>query len=421
MRTRSSILAPLLSCLLALPANVLAAPAEGEEGAQGESAEAPAEPEIDEAKLEEAKVLYGKAEKLAKKKKWKEAEALYEQAYYLVPGKHGFAHKVGVAAHKAKDCEKAVEYMVHFLQYALDEKFEDRRAEAREILKASLERGCTTEEELNNLHLDPEELEEKARELYQQAEEFAAAEQWADAAMTYEQAYYLVPYKVGFAEKVGMAAYRLGDCDMAHEYLVHFVEYADPGKYSDKMAESTNIILELERSGCVSDQEMEEHHFENPFDIDPDSRRGGDDGRKKRGSSNKAMLYGGVGAAVLGLAGLGVGVAGFALAGGPQSTLDTLASTDTPSGLPAGDYSCRDVAEDQCPPVLEVQIRNRRLMGGVGVGIGTGLLVAGGALIALSFVLGGDEQAEEGSLARVEAIGPMLLPGGGGAAASIRF
>jgi len=418
MRTRDLIIAPLLCCLLALPGPALAAPADEGDGEQAEGGEGGEEEEVDPAKLEEAKKLYIEAEKLAAEEKWKEAEDKYEQAYYLVPGKHGFAHKVGMAAHMAEDCPTAVEYMVHFLQYATEEKYEPKRVEARDVLKASIERGCTTEAEVSYLHLTAQEREDKARELYVKAEELAAAENWAEATETYEQAYLLVPSKVGFSHKVGMAAHKLGDCDKAHEYLIHYVEYADPATDSDKMSEASATVQELERSGCVSSQEMQEHSFENPFEIDPGAGPG-DDSRSDKGKANKGMLAGGSVLLIVGLGGVGAGVAGFVLSGSAQSKLDALASTDTPTGLPDADYSCRDVPSDACPPTLENQISNFQLLGIVGVSVGAAALIGGIALLAAGAK--GGKGKSKGKQARLDSFGPMMLPGGGGAAATLSF
>ena len=418
MTTSRAIIAPIVCLSLALSGPALAGgpltqlsvqtpPAEGD-------AEAQPEPEVDPEAEEQAKSLYTQAEKLAKKKKWAEAAKLYEEAYYLVPGKHGFAHKVGVAAFRAKDCDKALSYMLHFLSYAVDEQYEDKRAEAREILTKMLEQGCVTEAQVGNAHLSEEQKEEKSRELYEQAEALAAAAKWSEAVPLYEQAYTLVPSKVGFAHKVGLAAYEAKDCDKAHQYLVFFVEYADPNKYADRRAEATKLVRELEDSGCVSSEEMAEHQLENPFEIDPDDNRKVDKGDKQP----KPLLIGGSALLVLGLGGLVVGIAGLALAGRSQSKLDALASPDTVSGYPEGDYACRDVASDACPPTLESQIRGRKAMGGVGLALGSGLLIGGAVLIVLHARKG---KQPGGKQARLDGLGPVIVPGGFGAAASLRF
>src|SRR5690606_33042936 len=105
--------------------------------------------------------------------------------------------------------------------------------------------------------------------------------------------------------------------------------------------------------------------------------------------------------------GLVVGIAGLALASSSQSKLDALASPDTVSGYPEGDYACRDVASDACPPTLESQIRGRKAMGGVGLAVGSGLLIGGAALIVLHVT----KNKQGSKQARLDGLGPVIGPG----------
>lgn len=110
-----------------------------------EPAQAAADPEptlSEEEKLDKAKGLYVEAEGKAKEEDWAAALPLYEQAYYLVPTKHGFALKVGVAAEKSGDCAKAIEYYEHFLKYAEADKYEDDIAKTKKSLAALQKKGC---------------------------------------------------------------------------------------------------------------------------------------------------------------------------------------------------------------------------------------------------------------------------------------
>lgn len=68
-------------------------------------------------RMEKARVLYEEGEALWAAQQWREAEIKYEEAYHLVPGKHGFAFKVAMAAVKAGDCEKALVFLEHFILY----------------------------------------------------------------------------------------------------------------------------------------------------------------------------------------------------------------------------------------------------------------------------------------------------------------
>ena len=96
----------------------------------------------EEEKMDKAKALYLEAEGKAKDGDWAGALALYEEAYYLVPSKHGFALKVGVAAEKSGDCAKAIEYYEHFLKYAEADKYEDDIATTKKSLAALQKKGC---------------------------------------------------------------------------------------------------------------------------------------------------------------------------------------------------------------------------------------------------------------------------------------
>jgi hypothetical protein len=85
----------------------------------------------EEQRMEKAKVLYGEAEKLYEGQQWKEAEVKYEEAYHLVPGKHGFAFKVALSAVKAGDCAKARSYLEHYILWADVETHADQIIEAK--------------------------------------------------------------------------------------------------------------------------------------------------------------------------------------------------------------------------------------------------------------------------------------------------
>jgi tetratricopeptide (TPR) repeat protein len=115
-------------------------PDESQEPAAGTPDPAPGLSE-DERK-DKAKDLYIAAEGKAGEGDWAAALNLYEQAYQLVPGKHGFALKVGVAAEKAGDCAKAITYYEHFLKYAEADKYEDDIASTKKSLGALKKSGC---------------------------------------------------------------------------------------------------------------------------------------------------------------------------------------------------------------------------------------------------------------------------------------
>lgn len=98
----------------------------------------------------------------------------------------------------------------------------------------------------------------KARDLYSEAEELAKAGEWQKAADAYEQAYYLVPGKHGFAYKVGTAAWEAGDCERAEQYLSHYRTYGAQDKHPDYMAEADRILNEIEFKGCAQQPQPDE-------------------------------------------------------------------------------------------------------------------------------------------------------------------
>ena len=77
-----------------------------------------------------AKTYYVEAESAFKAGDYLTAVTKYEEAYFLVPGKHGFAYKVGTAAWKLGDCVKADEYFRHYVTYETRESKADKIEEA---------------------------------------------------------------------------------------------------------------------------------------------------------------------------------------------------------------------------------------------------------------------------------------------------
>ena len=276
--------------------------------------------------------------------------------------------------------------------------------------------------------MSDEEKIAQAKDLYVAAEKLAAEENWVAAVPLYEQAYYLVPSKHGFAHKVGIAAYKTDDCDKAYQYLTHFVTYAEGDKYADKRAEATTILGEIEARECRTQQaepepepETEPVSEENPFENpnEPDEPKPGD---KKKGGNG--LLIGGVALLVVGVGGVGLGGAGFGISSSRINELESLASTNgSPTGYPVGDYACRD-SGDPCPPTLEGQAQTWNTIGYVGMGVGGALVIVGATLIGLHAAKkkkAGGKAASRANGPQLTGLGPVLVPGGTGAAAEIRF
>lgn len=95
-------------------------------------------------------------------------------------------------------------------------------------------------------HLSDEQRTERARGLFMAAEAHSKKGEWQDAMSKYEEAYYLVPAKHGFAFRVGNAAYQAGDCAKAMQYFTHFAAHGDEEKHADQLAAAEAFVA----SGC---------------------------------------------------------------------------------------------------------------------------------------------------------------------------
>lgn len=280
--------------------------------------------------------------------------------------------------------------------------------------------------------LTEEEKNEKAKELYIQAEGLAAEGKWAESVPLYEEAYYLVPGKHGFAHKVGVAAWKVKNCDKAYEYLTHFVTYAEPEKNAEKLEEAKSILGEIEAAQCRTPEEPEPEpepttqvepvEEENPFETteEPtDTPTDTGDNKKKGG---KGLLAGGAVLLTLGVGGIAVGAVGAGMASKAGNTLDDLSSTSTNTGYPVGDYACRD-ASLECPTTVEGKLATGKALTYAGFIGGGVLLVTGIALIVVHAKKNKKaSQSAAASKVRLTGLGPAVLPGGGGgASATLRF
>jgi hypothetical protein len=283
--------------------------------------------------------------------------------------------------------------------------------------------------------LSEDEKVELAKEKYMQAEGLANQGRWVDAVPFYEEAYYLVPGKHGFAHKVGVAAWNAGDCDKANSYLKHFLQYGDPEKQGDKFDEAKQILGEISVSGCATptsttttttSTSSEPTDNDNPLDdsttvVRQQEARKARDAKK---NEKRGLLIGGAVLTSVGIVGVAVGITGLAIAGGSANKLGDLSTNQTMSGFPVGDYACRDDGDD-CPYQLENRMATGNTLGYVGLIVGGVALGAGAAMLAVYMI--NKKKSGPGPTAgnkRVEmtALGPMLLPNGGaGAVAELRF
>lgn len=284
--------------------------------------------------------------------------------------------------------------------------------------------------------LTEEEKAERAKQLYMQAEGLAAEGRWTEAVPLYEEAYYLVPGKHGFAHKVGVAAWNMRDCNKANEYLKHFIKYGDESKDGDKFAEAKQILGEISVSGCATNDTTTTttttttvaEEEENPIGMSTTEERQQEnrDAKNEAKSEKRGLLIGGAVLTGLGVAGVAVGIAGLSIASGSANQLRDLSSNLTQSGFPEGDYSCRDAAAG-CPFDLEKRMRTGNGLGYGGLIAGGVFLIGGAAMLAIYMVnkkkKGGAVEAAPTTEAGAElsGLGPMMVPGGAGAMAEIRF
>jgi hypothetical protein len=275
---------------------------------------------------------------------------------------------------------------------------------------------------------------ELAKVKFAEAEELSKVGRWADSVPLYEEAYYLVPGKHGFAHKVGVAAFNAGDCNKANTYLKHFIQYGDPEKSADKFEEAKQILGEISVSGCATatttttttnNTTADPVDHENPLGDSSTEMRQQEtaEARQTAKSEKRGLLVGGAVLTAFGVVGLAVGFAGLGVASGSAGTLRDLSSNQTNTGFPVGDYECRNVGASECPSKLENKLAtgNGLAYGGM---IGGGILAGVGvALLAVYMV---NKKKNASSLAnkgkpQLTGVAPALLPGGMGAFAEVRF
>lgn len=287
-----------------------------------------------------------------------------------------------------------------------------------------------------NAELSPEQKLEKAKGLYGEAEKAFAAGDYVTAVQKYEEAYFLVPEKVGFAHKVGITAWKLGDCNKADEYLKHYVQYeTNTEKNGDKIEESKKIIGEIAVSGCATPKpqpadtsgggggggttEPNVGNDEPELTSGRDERQQSDDGgggeKKKKG-----LLIGGAVMLGLGVAAAGAGAGVLGKAQSNVSKLEDLSSNATPTFFPEGNF-----ADDE-PYNLDKQLDTLNPVGIACLAAGGVLIAGGAALIAVHAVKqkkanGNANLRRKSNAPRLTGLGVSPMPGGAAAGASIRF
>lgn len=280
-----------------------------------------------------------------------------------------------------------------------------------------------TEEEKINL----------AKTYYLEAEAAFKAEDYATATNKYEEAYFLVPGKHGFAYKVGTAAWAMGDCAKADEYFRHYVTYETRESKAEQIAEAKRVLGEIAIQGCATPAEepaaaattAPAEQAAVPEDDGPDltssrdkrAAAGAEEVEEKPDREKKfsPMMTAGIGLSAVGVVGLAAGVTGLIVGNSAAKTLIDESSNNTASGFPSGQYGSDNSN-------LDKRVDAMNIMSVVGFSVGGALVATGATLIALDIVkskkAGGAAPAETAGL---KSVGPMWMSGGGGASASFRF
>lgn len=291
--------------------------------------------------------------------------------------------------------------------------------------------------------MSDEEKMEKAKQLYAEADAAMANDNPAEALVKFEQAYNdYAPDLHLFNHNIGLAAHAAGDCIKAEQAFNRFLDLVPKHK---ARKEAQAHLLEIERSGCVAEQQERERlaaeeaaaalqvdaseegdNYDAPVleanplgeeePVDEEPTRGG------RGKFLAGVVLTGIGGAAL--------IGGAVSAGIARSRAQELADLSSPgstTGFSEAVYSDDEVA----------QLDQRGLPAANGASIA--LFIGGGVLAAVGVTLivldrtgkakadteteakPGDANARRKKGPRLTGLGPSIVRGGGGATATLRF
>ncbi|MCA9709609.1 MAG: hypothetical protein KDK70_27470 [Myxococcales bacterium] len=273
----------------------------------------------------------------------------------------------------------------------------------------------------------------RAKQLYGEGD---AAFNDGDSALAlakFEEAYNTyAPSLHVFNINIGLAAYELGDCVKAKTAFQRFLDLVSEHPARKQAQEK---LLEIERSGCANVTTTPEPAVVTtttaPSDADnadaPEltsrskEREEAADAERDETDAKRASPKLIAGAALAGLGGAALigGAVSLAIASRRANELAGLASPG-PTGFPEGDYSDDEVANlDRAG----LPAANRA---SVALFIGGGVLAAVGVTLIVLDITGkkknkaGDKNARTAG-PRLTHVGPAMLRGGGGAAATVRF
>ncbi len=283
--------------------------------------------------------------------------------------------------------------------------------------------------------MSDEDKMDMAKQLYSEGDAAFNDGDSATALAKFEEAYNTyAPNLHVFNINIGLAAYDLGDCVKAKTAFQRFLDLVAE---RPERAQAQEKLLEIERSGCAANQPEPEpavtpvipvsEEYENQDAPELTSRRSereeAVEDELEETNANKAsgkLIAGAVLAGVGGASLIG-GAISLGIANRRAKDLASLASPGA-TGFPSGDYSDDDTAN----------LDQRGLPGANAAAVG--LLVAGGVLTAVGVTLivldlsqkkkggskAGDKNARRAS-PRLTGLGPTVLRGGAGAAATLRF
>lgn len=191
-----------------------------------------------------AQTLRLKAETFAKEHDFGGAALMYALAYQRKPEEPTLAYETGVAAWKARACGDAVSYFYHFLTVA------DTRAHRKQVGQSN---RYIEQSEIGECRpLPSSEGEQQARSLYAQAQELAQKLDYGGAVGKYERAYALLPDNHAFELRIAETYTAAGNCGQAVEHYRGFLAKASDPRFAADVAQSKQILGNLESSGCAS-------------------------------------------------------------------------------------------------------------------------------------------------------------------------
>ena len=250
----------------------------------------------------------------------------------------------------------------------------------------------------------------------------SALQQWEEAYNVYAPQLHL------FNFNIGQAAFELGDCVKAKTAYQRFLDLVPE---HPSRGDAQQRLLEIERSGCANAPVETEpapiqtgsspatDYDDAPILTSKTSERNEaiDRERKEKDSKKHPLLVAGAVTAGVGLLSVIGGGVALGLANREANTLADLASPHPNTGFPSGNYSDNEVFDsdrNKLPGLNNASIA-LFVVGGV-------LVTAGTALIVTDIMKRkkNGKNASRGGPQLVD-VGPTWMPGGGGAAATVRF